>query len=346
MNESSYDEDAGYGSENESYEQRVNVAPVQELAIAAPALPQELEHIKPENVFGKQSKRLVFSVTGTPAEFARKKVIKARLSEQNQKELHQVLALQNRHAPQQKDLGGDLDQIIVVGLRSVGYVNGQLQPGLCDIKGQVPNTLTCNTKTGMLLECTGGLLMKDSQNVLSPVNMFLRDMLEIWETCDASVLPKEFQVLENLETNTKQCLVYTKGSAASLLASFPQLFDNYRIQNKDMVGMNMAVVPNGTAEKLYNYMQDTINDIRKSFTSAKDIEVSFRPESGSWDNVKSFIGNQAVLSSDKQLEYQTKMINTPARMAVHLDMEWITVSNIYDEKSKNSSATNAKGLGL
>ena len=343
MSEAYDDEDAGYGSENESYEARVG-APVRELPIEAPAMPQELVHIKPKQVYGKQSMRMVFSNTMTPTQLQAKGVVSVGLSPANQKLLLQNNAMQNRHAPRAEDVAGNLDQIILVGLMSAGYVNGHLQPATAKVKGQIP-TFISNEKQGSVnMECTGGLFQPDRHNALSPMNIFIRDMLEIWETCDATVLPKEFQVLSDPNTGINQCLVYTKGSAASILSTFPQEFGNYRFQENNLVGMNMAIVPNHIAKKLYTYMEDTISDIRKSFTSAKDFEVTFEPQSDRWDDVKSFIGRHAVLDADKQMEFEAKAKNTPARMSVSFDVDWICVSNIYDDATKNQ-ATTIKGLG-
>lgn len=325
----SYDEDAGYGSENESYEPHIE----RPIPVAAPAdEPMELAHLSAKDAYGIDDKRLIFSVFDTPANLARRGVVKVGLSKENQEKLKTLVGLKNRHAPSKGEAVGNLDQLVVVGMKAVKYVNGQCQPVYCNVTKQVPRMLHNNESGSMLLECTGGVAVKEKQNVLSPQNLFMRDMLQIWEQCDPTVLPKEFQAIENMATGETQCLVYTKGAAANLLRNYPQQFDNFRFNKNDMVGFNMAVVPNKTAEKLYNYMNDTIQDISKSFMSAKDLSVTFVPESGSWDNVKSFIGNQSVLSSDKQIEYQNKIMHTPARISVHFDMDYLIVPNMHDEQ--------------
>jgi hypothetical protein len=326
----SYDDDAGYGSENESYDGR-NPAYAVEQDVGA-AAPQDLEHIKPENVYGTQMKRVVLAIRASPYQLARNKALcEAKLSEKMQKELHQVVSINNRHAPTTEDLAGDLDQIIVTGLEAVSYVNGAHQPVKADIETQVPNTLTNDDRAGILLECTKGNVHADKQNVLSPKNIMARDMLEIWECCDDTVLAKEFQTLDDIKSGEKQCLVYTEGAAANLLSSCPDMFDNYCI-TQVLPGTKMAIVPAKTSKKLYDYMKNTIDSIRGSFISAKDIRVRFRPEMGKWDDVQNYIGNQSILSTDKQLEYNNKILHTPVRIAVHFDMKYITVPKIFKKE--------------
>ena len=163
--------------------------------------------------------------------------------------------------------------------------------------------------------------------------MMLRDMLKIWERCDDTVLDREFQWAQGTD-GKKICLLCRDGAGANLLKRDPKKYGGFRMSNKVLEDTNMVPIPTEVGQQLYTEMKNTIDLIRKSFVSAKDIKAVFRPQSGRWDDTSRFLGDSATTSQDKQIEHNTRMLNRRNRTAVHIEMEFIPVPKQFSEPKK------------
>jgi hypothetical protein len=289
--------------------------------------PFEHTAVQSEDVHGIQTRYVVLSINGSPSNLQRIPALcQAELSDKVQDSFKRILTINDRHNAEEHQKDGELNRMVVTGVRCVGYINQTTQPVCADLERHVPMTLLNNDKTSILLEPTNGFVPVNI-NVHNPSDLMTKDMLKIWETCDDSILEKEFQWIKSADKTT--CLVHTNGVAARILERSPREF-NFRI-GEPIEGTTYAVVPVEISKKLYNMMQDTITNISKSFYKASDIKAKFRPESGSWTDVSAFIGDAATLPNDKQIQHEQRMLKQPCRIAVHLVIDTLSISKAIKE---------------
>lgn len=329
-------DDAGYGSEGESYggigseyddEQHIGSSAA---GGAAAVDPSQLEHIQSDQVWGVQRRQIVLGINLSPAEAARRPAFcEVSLADHLHDHLMRVDAINNRMNPADHEKKGDTNQMVVTGIKMKGFINKYAaEPIHVDIGITAHSTLTNNKRTTAVLEHSPTFVAYEL-NLYEPKDKMTKDMLRIWERCDPSVLGKEFQYLE--DGKTKRCLIRDDGVAAGLLDRAQNgEFDNHKIHGSDYVvpGTNLVEIPQPIMTKLYNYMESSIKSIQKSFVSAKDIKLSFTPESGKWDNKEFLIGDAVTLPQDKRIEYEQRVLNARTRIAPHLEIEYITVDKI------------------
>lgn len=133
----------------------------------------------------------------------------------------------------------------------------------------------------------------------------------------------------------KICLLYHDGAGANLLRKDSGRYGGYQLGNKVLKGTNMVPIPEDVGTLLYTDMKNTIDMIRKSFVSAKDIKCTFRPPNGKWDDVSRYIGDVNTTSQDKQIEHNSRMLNRRNRVAVHVKMSYIPVPKQYTDVKTN-----------
>jgi hypothetical protein len=287
--------------------------------------PMEQSPVQSDDVHGIQSHYVVLSINASPTTLQRTPALcQAQLSDKIQKSFKRITAINDRQNAEEQHLEGELDRMVVTGIRCVGYINQSTQPILADISRHVPMTLLNNDRTNILLEPTNGFI-NCNIDVHNPSDLMSKDMLKIWESCDDTVLEKEFQWLKSDDKTT--CLLHVDGVGSRILERMPREF-NYRL-GEPIDGTRYAVVPPEVSKKLYNMMQNTITNISKSFYKASDIKIRFRPESGDWVNVSSFVGDAATLPNDKKIQHEQRMLTQPTRIAVHLAIDTLSISKAY-----------------
>jgi hypothetical protein len=325
------DDDAGYGSAGESYE---GVGSEYEEVAAAPVAAGELEHIQSDQVWGVQRAVIALGINLSPSEAARRPALcEVALADHLHDYLLRVDAINNRMNPADHEKKGDTNQMVITGIKMKGYISQfAAEPIHVDVGVSAHRTLTNNRRTTAVLEYSPTFVSYEL-NLYDPKDKMTKDMLRIWERCDPSVLKKEFQYLE--DANGRKCLINAKGVAAGLLERAKDgEFDNHVIQAKDYIvpGTDLVQIPAPIMEKLYNYMEKSITSIQKSFVSAKDIKLSFSPESGKWDNKEFLVGDAITLTKDKKIEYETRVLNTRNRIAPHLEVEYIVVDKVQQQQ--------------
>ena len=322
MSESFDEDDAGYGSEDASYVDQAGIAE------EAAATTLDIKHISTDELTGIQTHLIVLSMEASPARANRTPALcMSSLADKVQSSFHTINAVNDRHNPQEKDLEGELNRLVVTNLRCIGYINQSLQPICVDIAGHVPMTLTTSDRTNLLLE-SAPTFVAYPMNIHNPNNFMTKDMLKIWERCDDTVLKKEFNYVDN--GAEKICLVHTKGVAAKLLERMPQKFDNYKMP-RAVERTSFAPVDAAIAERLHTYMSDTINRISKSFVSPSDIKAAFRPSTGDWCNTQAFTGDAATLTYNKMVQHNERILQKQNRIAVHLMMDSLPIAKAYKE---------------
>jgi len=324
----SYDEDAGYGSEDASYEEVGTKVPQQ---IDEPII-KELKHVSGDELFGIQYKTFVFeSEYASPSELARKPALcKASLQSSTFKHLHQVTSINNRANPAAEHLEGNTDRMVIVSLVVTGTVNGFDYPIDADFNKNVPTYIGTATgnRAGIVME--PGTHMGLNIDVHAPEDLMVADFLRIWETCDPSALEREFTYIQE-PGGEKQCLIFLDGAANMVLKKNPAKYEGFRL-GAPMPGTRSAHAPNHIAERLYNNMKNSLATIEKSFVSAKDIGVDFRPHFGKWDDVTSIAGDISTLSTDKAIEHSNRVLTTKRRKAIHARIGFLSVAQVYPEK--------------
>lgn len=319
-------DDAGYG-ESAEYEDMGEelVEPVQAQA------PAELKHISGDEVLGLQFKQLNPMIYASIAELARKKTLAQwSVPVNHHKEFHKVTAIANRHDPAPEHLEGDLDQIFVTDMIVKEYCNGTSQPVMMHIANQCGNSLTSAGKCNFVLNPTGGKTVVVNEKIFAPTDLMTRDMLEIWEACDPSVLPREFSKLDD-----QTPLMRIDGAGAKLLERKPQLFDNYRLNYSNMVpGTQWCRVDADIGTRLFNYMQNTINGIKNNFTSVKDFVFTFDPMTGKWDDDSMLVGDQAGLTSDKKVLHTERVKLQKNLITAKVDVHYGTIQNMFPQEQK------------
>lgn len=250
------------------------------------------------------------------------------IDDNNHQFLQEVRAIANRHDPKPEERSGDLDQIVITGWKAIGYISEPNHPVFVDFeKVQVPGTLTSNDRAALCLEHSPSF-QPLNLDIHNPVSLMLKDMLQIWERCDDTVLAKEFNWFKD-PSGKSICLLYHDGAGANLLRKNPEKYGGFTLGNKVLKGTNMVPIPESVGTALYTEMKNTIEMIRKSFVSAKDIKASFRPHGGRWDDVSRYVGDVATTSQDKQIEHNSRMLSRRNRTAVHIEMEYIPVPKQY-----------------
>lgn len=332
MADNSYELDDGYGDDG-SYEETIP-APVG--ASAAPDLNALVEkgHITSDQVLNKQQKVLIFHMHASPEQAARQpSLCESRIQDSNQRHLQEVRSINNRHDPKDEHRSGDLDQIVITKFQTIAVINECNHPVFVDFVGtQVPGMLTSNDRTNLVLE-HAPTLTPYTVDIHDPVNMMLRDMLQIWERCDDTVLAKEFHWIDAAD-GKKACLLCRDGAGANLLKRAPEKYGGFRLGNKVVEGTNMTPIPSEVGQQLYTEMKNTIEMIKKSFVSAKDIRAQFRPDNGRWNDVSRYLGDVMTISEDRQVEHNQRMLNKKNRVAVHVLMEYIPVPKQYAPETK------------
>jgi hypothetical protein len=319
-------DDAGYG-ESAEYEDMGD-----ELAVdAAVQAPGELKHISGDEVLGLQEKELVPMVYASISELAKKKTLSQwKVPEAQHKEFHKVTAISGRHNPAPEHLEGDLDQIFVTDMIVTEYVNGTSQPVNLHIANQCGNSLSSAGKSNFVLYPTGGVALVVNKKIHSPTDLMTRDMLEIWEACDPSVLPREFSKLDD---NTP--LMRVDGAGAKLLERKPKMFDNYRLDLGQMVpGTSWCRVDSEIGERLFNFMKGTIDGIKSNFTSVKDFVFTFEPMSGKWDDDSILVGDQAGLTSDKKVLHTERFKLQKNLISAKVQVHYGTIQNMFPQEVK------------
>jgi hypothetical protein len=337
MADNSYEVDDGYGGDEGSYEEG-SVLPAGSIAAAAPASDLsslvDKGHIKTDQIVGVQKRILVFEMNASPQEADKKAALcESKISDQNHQFLQDVRAIANRHDPKPEELSGDLDQIVITGWKPIGYISQPDHQVLVDFeKVQVPGTLTSNDRTALCLEHspTWSPYAAHEMDIHSPISLMLKDMLQIWERCDDTVLAKEFNWF-NDPSGKSICLLYHDGAGANLLRKSPEKYGGYKLGDKVLKGTNMVPIPEAVGRALYTEMKNTIEMIRKSFVSAKDIKATFRAPGGRWTDHSRYTGDVATIAQDKQIEYNARMNARRNRTAVHILVEYVPVPKQYTD---------------
>lgn len=339
MADNSYELDDGYGDEG-SYEEvdmPVGAAAVSATAGGPPDLSSLVEkgHIKSEEALNVQTRLIVFEMTASPVDADRKPTLcESKLQDHIHQHLQEVRAIANRHDPKAEELSGDLDQIVITNFETVGYISRPDHPVMADFVGlQVPGVLTSNDRTNLVLE-HAPTFTPYTLNIHNPVAIMAKDMLKIWERCDDTVLDKEFQWVQDSATGQKMCFLCHDGAGANLLRAKPQNYGGFRMGNKVLKNTNMVPIPAEVGAKLYTEMKNTIDTIKKSFTSVKDIKCVFRPQNGRWNDPSRYFGDVSTVSQDKQIEHNARMMSRPNRIAVHVRMEYIPVPKQFAKEEK------------
>ena len=263
MNANEFDDDAGYGSEGESYDAGIQQQQQQQQQQVEDEVPN-FDHVESKDLANTETITISLGLRASPAELAKDKskaVLK--LPPHILQRMTQKLCFHDRDNPTPDQIAGSIDKLVVSNLESVMITNGFHDFVDTHIGGQVPSTLsnmgegTC----GLQMPPTGGVALVLKEDLLNPINRMHRDMLQIYQECDPSILKREFQTL-NDGTGVTKCLIYADGVAARLVKAEPHQYENFKF-NKFAPETRMAIAPAHISEKLYNYMDSTIKQIEK-----------------------------------------------------------------------------------
>jgi hypothetical protein len=329
-------DDAGYGDSADYDDMGDEYTTPHENAVGASAeVPAaDLEHISGEQVRGLQRKVIAPVVIASAAQLSRKpELAEWRVPLHLHKEFHKNTAISNRHAPAPEHLEGELDQMFITKMRVIGFANGHAQPVEMHISNQLGETISIGNKSAFLMGPTAGLEVATDVDIHSPVDFMTRNMLEIWEACDPSVLKNEFSSVGQGENAMPA--IGVDGVAARLLRTKPELFGGYQLDLSRMVpGTRFCMVDKEVGNNLFKYMESTINGIKNNFTSPKDLVVTFRPVTGKWDNDSLLLGDQVGLTPDKKLFHTQHAKEKQNLLMVKIDTQYGVVSVMFPETKK------------
>lgn len=322
-------DDAAYGESAEYDDMGDEYVPQETVGAEVPV--PVLEHIRGDQVYDVQRMTLVPIITASVAQLSRKpELAQWSVPLHLHPEFKKNKAISNRHAPAPEHLEGDVDQIFVTGMRVVGFVNGHSQCVEMHIANQLGQSLSIGGKSSFILGPTGGLELPVSADIHAPVDFMTRNMLKIWEACDPSMLKEEFSSVGQGENALPAIKI--DGSAARILRSKPELFDGYQLDLSRMVpGTQYCMMDKEIGQRLYKYMETTINGIKDNFTSVKDFVVTFKPVTGRWDNDALLVGDQAGLTPDKKVVHTERVKLQQNTLMVKIETEFGVISNAVPE---------------
>ncbi len=327
------EEDANYGDEGDYIEGEYDEDAIQPIASIPKVIP-ETSHIASDEVLGIQTRFFVLSTEGSPSEMCRIPALcQSSLSQSVHSGLLRVVAINNRANPAPEHVEGQLDRIVMTGLRCRGFMNQTQQPVNGDMSKQVPMMISNTDKAFIMLEPTGGNFVPIDLDLFAPADLMSRDWLKIWERVDDTVLPSEFKTLESKKIGKQLHLIPEDGVAHTLLRKNPYKFGEGQI-GKPVPQTNYVQIPEHVANALYTYMKNTIETIKGSFTSVNDINMTWRPARGRWDDVQTFVGETANIPMNKKHEYNERITSRKNRISVLLEAKYMTIDKINGEKEK------------
>jgi hypothetical protein len=320
MNEE--EEFEAYGDEDASYEMAGDEIQAEEAA--------ELSHVKAGELSQIKYMNVVLAMECTPTEAQKTpSLCQASLAEHVQKGFHTINAASDRLNPAKEHLGGDLTKMVVVSLVATGYNNMFSHALETNVKGHVPVTLTQNGRCGMVME-PNTIQMGLNIDLHSPNDLMTRDMLEIYQKCDETILEREFQVFVHPETGKKTNIVWMDGAASRLVARNPKMYKGYRAETPYISNSacRFAFIPHGIGKKLYMNMKKKIESIQKAFVSASDIEATFTAPHR-FDDVSRFIGDSVAMDSKDAIQHHAEVLSRKMRAAIHLRIGYTIASTVF-----------------
>lgn len=296
--------------------------------------PEEEEHVNADALYGVQKRTIRYCLKGSLEQLNRQKLRTVRrLNERAHPHMKQVTSMRGRNNPTAENTAGNLDRIVLLGVRIVNHVNQYPVAIGYNINSKilVPGTLTDtgDVYTGVL-EAKAPSTTSD-RVIFEPTNIFSRRMLEQWERVDPEALDQEF-IFPKVGNGT--CLVRVDDGtgtsvAIELLRNHPHLFPginaNEIVRNR-LERIPYSELPEDVGRQLHTHMAGEIEKIAASFISVNDLSMSFHCVDGNdWNTWQNLEGEAVALEPNKQSEYKKIALNSVHSAAVQVELTFIPV---------------------